>query len=205
MSHPPHTPPNNSGDEHQSHAENLPVPTEHQADNTNAGDGQRRVIEAEVIFDSSHAQQDTHHPGQTFGPNSGQSSQGSYRQNGYSQGGHGQNSAQGPFHRRTFNGGNFGGFQAGSPLGQIWITGRDNSNACLAPCITFAIFLVCLAQLGFLAGLGFVFFHTIGSITGTVRQMRLMTRGVMPNLWLWRMGNWILSFFLTAWLAGGFD
>ncbi|MBB5142397.1 hypothetical protein [Desulfovibrio intestinalis] len=195
MSHPPNVPPNNPGDEHLPHDERLPVPAERQAGNANAGDEQRRVIDAEIIFDSSHEQEGAHHQGQTFGPNGGQGSQ-----NGYN-----QNDAQGRFYRRTFNGGNFGGFQAGSPLGQIWMTGSGNSNACLAPCVTFAIFLVCLAQLGFLAGLGFVFFHTIGSIVGTLRQMRLMTTGVMPNPWLWRMSNWVLSFFLTAWLAGGFD
>lgn len=194
MSHPP-KPPHNHGEAHSPCTDNLPVPTQHQADNTHTGDGQRRVIEAEVIFDSSQGQDDTRHQGQTFGSNPGQGHQGGYS----------QNNAQGHFYRRTFNGGNFGGFQNGSPLGQIWMTGPGNSNACLAPCVTFAIFLVCLAQLGFLAGLGFVFFHTIGSIVGTLRQMRLMTTGVMPNPWFWRMGNWILSFLLTAWLAGGFN
>ena len=195
MSHPPNIPPKNPGDEHWPHGKHLPVPTEQQTDNANAGDEQRRVIDAEIIFDASHGQEDTHRQGQTSGPNGGQGNQGGYSQNG----------AQGPFYRRTSNDGSFGGFQAGSPLGQIWITSRGNSNACLAPCITFAIFLVCLAQFGFLAGLGFVFFHTIGSVAGTLRQMRLMTTGVMPNPWLWRMGNWALSFLVTAWFAGGFD
>lgn len=195
MSHPPHKSPKNLDGEHQPRDEHLPVPTERQPDNTNAGDEQRRVIDAEIIFDSSHEQEKTHHQGQTFGPHGDQGNQDGYSQNG----------EQGRFYRRTFTGNSFGGFQAGSPLGQIWMTGQGNSNACLAPCITFAIFLVCLAQFGFLAGLGFVFFHTIGSVAGTLRQMRLMTTGVMPNPWLWRMGNWVLSFLLTAWLAGAFD
>ena len=78
-------------------------------------------------------------------------------------------------------------------------------NACLAPCITFALFLVCLAQFGLLAGIGFVFFHIVGSVAGSMRDMRLLMRGREPNPWPWRIGNWLACFLLTAWLAGGFD
>ena len=93
----------------------------------------------------------------------------------------------------------------GAQSGQIWISGRTNQNACLAPCISFALFLVCLAQFGLLAGIGFVFFHVVGSVAGGLRAMRLLMQGRQANPWSWRMGNWLISFLLTAWLAGGFD
>ena len=195
MSHPPNQPPQDSDNAHTPHDANLPVPSGQQHGGEGSGEEQRRVIDAEVVFMSDRQQNQEQHQDTTYGRNG--------RQGGSE--GYGQTDGRGRFYQRTFGGRNFGGFQSGSPLGQIWITGRDSSNACLAPCITFAIFLVCLAQFGFLAGLGFVFFHTIGSIAGTLRQMRLMTAGVMPNPWLWRMGNWILSFLVTVWLAGGFD
>ncbi len=35
--------------------------------------------------------------------------------------------------------------------------------------------------------------------------MRLLMQGRQANPWSWRMGNWLISFLLTAWLAGGFD
>lgn len=194
MSHPPHKPPQGSDNPHTPHDANLPVPSGQQQGGEGSGEEQRRVLNAEVVY-MSDQQQNEEQQQDTYGRNS--------RQDGSE--GYGQTGGQGRFYQRTFGGSNFGGFQAGSPLGRIWITSRDSSNACLAPCITFAIFLVCLAQFGFLAGLGFVFFHTIGSLAGTLRQMRLMTVGVMPNPWLWRMGNWILSFLVTIWLAGGFD
>jgi hypothetical protein len=194
MSHPPNKPPQDSDNAHTPHDANLPVPSQ-QHGGEGSGEEQRRVIDAEVVFMSDRQQNQEQHQDTTYGRNG--------RQDGSE--GYGQTDGRGRFYQRTFGGRNFGSFQSGSPLGQIWITGRDSSNACLAPCITFAIFLVCLAQFGFLAGLGFVFFHTIGSLAGTLRQMRLMTAGVMPNPWLWRMGNWILSFLVTLWLAGGFN
>ena len=90
-------------------------------------------------------------------------------------------------------------------FGHIWTSGRMEQNACLAPCITFALFLVCLAQFGLLAGIGFVFFHIVGSVAGSMRDMRLLMQGREPNPWPWRIGNWLVCFLLTAWLAGGFD
>ena len=93
----------------------------------------------------------------------------------------------------------------GLRFGHIWTSGRMEQNACLAPCITFALFLVCLAQFGLLAGIGFVFFHIVGSVAGSMRDMRLLMQGREPNPWPWRIGNWLVCFLLTAWLAGGFD
>lgn len=108
---------------------------------------------------------------------------------------------------RGFGGAEFrGGFGPGGlRFGHIWTSGRMEQNACLAPCITFALFLVCLAQFGLLAGIGFVFFHIVGSVAGSMRDMRLLMQGREPNPWPWRIGNWLVCFLLTAWLAGGFD
>ena len=198
MSHPPHKPPHESSEGHARHDDTLPaVPAGQDAHqngrqdenghNRHDGHDGRRVLEAEVILDDGQEQQNSQ--GQTYGQ------------------GHGRGSSDGRgfFYSRTFGGRGAGGFQAGgSPLGHIWISQRNDANACLAPCVTFAIFLVCLAQFGFLAGLGFAFFHTIGSIAGTLRQMRGMTAGKVPNPWPWRFGNWLVSFLVTAWLAGGF-
>lgn len=107
---------------------------------------------------------------------------------------------------RDFGGARFGGFgYGGLHFGRVWTSGRAEENACLAPCISFALFLVCLAQFGLLAGIGFVFFHVAGSVAGGLRTMRLLMQGRQANPWSWRMGNWLISFLLTAWLAGGFD
>ena len=109
-------------------------------------------------------------------------------------------------HESMLGGARFEGFGSGGlHFSRVWTSGRAPQNACLAPCVSFAIFLVCLAQFGLLAGIGFVFFHAIGSVTGGLRDMRLLMRGRQPHPWFWRMGNWLISFLLTAWLAGGFD
>ncbi len=93
----------------------------------------------------------------------------------------------------------------GMRFGSIWSTGRTEQNACLAPCISFVLFLVCLVQFGVLAGIGFVFFHILGSVAGSLREMRQLMLGRKPNPWVWRIGNWFVSFLLVAWLSGGFD
>ena len=93
----------------------------------------------------------------------------------------------------------------GAGFGRVWTaTGADGAG-CLAPCITLALFLVCLSQFGLLAAIGFVVFHVIGSIAGSIRAMRRLVEGRQPNPWSWRLGNWFISFMLTAWLAGGFN
>ena len=93
----------------------------------------------------------------------------------------------------------------GAGFGRVWTaTGADGAG-CLAPCITLALFLVCLSQFGLLAAIGFVVFHVIGSIAGSLRAMRRLVEGRQPTPWSWRLGNWFISFMLTAWLAGGFN
>lgn len=93
-------------------------------------------------------------------------------------------------------------FYRGGP-GNIWIFPSVNSGGCLAPAISFALFMICLAQYGLLAAIGFFVIHVIGSILGSVRAARMLAMGLPFNPWAWRAGNWIISFFLTVWLAGG--
>ena len=204
MSHPPQKPPHESSGGHARHHDNLPaILDDTQAEHdksSNDGNDQRRVIEAEIILDDRQEQQSRHE--QAYGSDQGHTGGNAGGRNffysrtfGGQGGGHGGRGGRGP-----------GGFQAGgSPLGHIWMSQRNDSNACLAPCVTFAIFFVCLAQFGFLAGLGFVFFHTLGSIMGMLRQMRSMAAGKIPNPWPWRFANWLVSFLVTAWFAGGFN
>ena len=93
----------------------------------------------------------------------------------------------------------------GTGFGRVWTaTGADGAG-CLSPCITVALFFVCLSQFGLLAGIGFAIFHLVGSIAGSIRAMRRLVEGRQPNPWSWRLGNWFISFMLTAWLAGGFN
>ena len=77
------------------------------------------------------------------------------------------------------------------------------TSGCLPFFVTFALFLVCLTKFGLLAGIGFLFFHTVGSIAGVLHALRLFGRGQDPGArWAWRLGNWAISLALTAWLAG---
>lgn len=93
----------------------------------------------------------------------------------------------------------------GAGFGRVWTATGADGTGCLAPCITLVLFLVCLSQFGLLAAIGFVFFHIVGSIAGSIRAMRRLVEGRQPNPWSWRLGNWFISFMLTAWLAGGFN
>lgn len=93
----------------------------------------------------------------------------------------------------------------GAGFGRVWTATGASGTSCLAPCITFALFFVCLSQFGLLAGLGFAVFHLVGSIAGSIRSMRLLVEGREVNPWSWRLGNWFVSFMLTVWLAGGFN
>lgn len=112
----------------------------------------------------------------------------------------GQGSASGARFYRV--GGTFGN---GAGFGRVWTATGADGNACLAPCVTFALFFVCLSQFGLLAGIGFAVFHLAGSIAGSIRSMRRLVEGRPANPWAWRLGNWFVSFMLTAWLAGGFN
>lgn len=78
-------------------------------------------------------------------------------------------------------------------------------GGCLPACVSFALFFICTGQYGLLAGIGFLVFHIIGSILGSVRAARLLMNGIVWNPWPWRIGNWLISFMLTIWLAGGLN
>lgn len=98
-----------------------------------------------------------------------------------------------------------GGFRHDGAFSRTWSVGNGNGNSCLVPCITFALFLVCVSQFGLLAGIGFAVFYFAGWVAGGIRSMRLLVEGHQPNPWHWRLGNWFISFMLTMWLAGGFN
>jgi hypothetical protein len=149
------------------------------------GDSGPRVVDVEVLHGSEEE-----HNGAGYGPG-----------HGAGQGGHtGQGNRNGGFfYSGTFRSTGMGNMGFGS----MWTSGGDQSG-CLAPCVTFALFMVCLAQFGFLAGIGFVVFHTMGSVMGVLRDLRQISAGRIPNPWPWRLGNWAVSFMLTAWLAGAF-
>lgn len=97
------------------------------------------------------------------------------------------------------------GWQSGSRqnIGGVWTYGPVRMDGCWPACVTFALFLVCLGQFGVLAAIGFLVFHTIGGAIGSVRAARALTFCILWNPWPWRVGNWFISFILTAWLAGG--
>lgn len=95
--------------------------------------------------------------------------------------------------------GNQGGFSG------YWSASSFDSNGCLAPAITFAIFMLCLGQYGLLAAIGFLVFYVFGSILGTLHSARRLMRGMPVYPWLWRTCNWTASFVFTVWLAGGFQ
>lgn len=80
-----------------------------------------------------------------------------------------------------------------------------DTTGCLAAFITLSIFFTCLFQWGLLAAIGFIVFHTIGSAIASVHTARQLIRGLPYNIWSLRIINWVISFFITAWLAGGFN
>ena len=173
----------------------TPALPESTADTNNA-----RVVDAEIVHgnDNDHRQKYT---GNAQNSNSPLDASDHF-------GGNAHNSQDGQqrFQGRFFYRGNFGqsGNMGGFNLGRVWTGGAQDQLGCLPPCVTFALFLVCLAQFGFFAGIGFVFFHIIGAVLGVVRDLRLFSTGRVPNPWVWRAGNWAVSFFLTAWISGAF-
>jgi len=84
----------------------------------------------------------------------------------------------------------------------VW-TGGTDQRACLVPSVSLFLFLFCLLRFGLLAAIGFAVFQLIGAVIGSMAQLRMIMEGRRPNPWLWRAGNWAVSFVLTAWLAGG--
>lgn len=90
-------------------------------------------------------------------------------------------------------------------MGRVWMGTYGGDQGCLAAFITFFLFMVCLGSYGLLAAIGFFVFHIIGSIMGAFQSSRCLMVGAPWNPWPWRCGNWIISFLLTVFLAGGFD
>ena len=174
---------------------NTPALPEKAADNNNA-----RVVDAEIVHGNEDAGSQRRSDN-TWNGNSPLDASDLLGGNAHNSQ-NGQQRFQGRFFYRGSFGqsGNLGGFN----LGRVWTGGAQDQFGCLPPCVTFALFLVCLAQFGFFAGLGFVFFHTIGAFVGVVRDLRLFSTGRVPNPWVWRAGNWAVSFFLTAWISGAF-
>ncbi|WP_374290229.1 hypothetical protein [Desulfovibrio desulfuricans] len=167
----------------------------------NGSKGEPRVVDVEVLQGHEDSGRQDRAHGSGWKGNAGFDSPGNPF-GGAGQPGNGRQRFQGRFfYHETFgSSGNLGGIN----FGRVW-TGAQDQTGCLPPCITFALFMVCLAQFGFLAGIGFVFFHTIGSVMGVLRDVRQFSIGRQPNPWIWRLGNWGLSFLLTAWLAGAFN
>ena len=89
---------------------------------------------------------------------------------------------------------------SGQIFGQVW--SMNGQRACTGPAVGFFLFLLCLVQFGLLAAIGFAVFLGIGSLVTGMLQLRLMMQGRDPMPWLWRVGNWLACYGLTAWLAG---
>ena len=106
---------------------------------------------------------------------------------------------------QTYNGNDPRGAWRGGRVTWVygWPAASIDRNGCLAPGITLCIFVICWAQYGFLAALGFFFFHLVFGIIGSVQASRNLMAGRSFNMWLWRCWNWVFSFFITIWLAGG--
>lgn len=189
-------PPNGPRHDHPGTSDHPALP-QGDADKT----GAPRVVDVEILHDHEG-------PGNAGAQDNGRSGSAGFGPCGDGSGiGSGQSdSGREQFRGRFFYRGSFGqtGGLGGMNFGRVW-TGGNDQNGCLAPSITFAIFMVCLAQFGFLAGIGFVFFHIIGAVMGVMRDLRQFSTGRLPNPWTWRMGNWAVSFLLTAWFAGAFD
>lgn len=108
---------------------------------------------------------------------------------------------QAPTYQRAFN--------ANGPFIIRTATLRS-TGGCAASIITIGIALICLGQYGFLAAVGFYVFYLAGGLIGIFFFIRksasLMLLTASPSfLWAWRICNWMLSYLLTAYLAGGFD
>lgn len=100
------------------------------------------------------------------------------------------------------SGGQYGRRQ-GFAYGRTFTMAPIDNGGCLSSFITVMLFLICLGQYGLLAAIGFFVFHLIGSILGSVHSARQLIRGLPYSVWSWRVGNWIISFLVTVWLAGG--
>lgn len=86
---------------------------------------------------------------------------------------------------------------------RVFTTYGPGPQGCLSALVPLLLFLICLFQLGLLAAIGFAVFSCIGSLIGICRNLRLAAAEQGTNPAFWKIGNWIVSFILTAWLAGG--
>lgn len=96
--------------------------------------------------------------------------------------------------------------------GAIFIrsTGLVGTGGCAAGIITLGIALICLSQYGLLAAIGFYVFYLLGGLIGffflvskTLKLGLLAPRSA--SLWVWRICDWLISYFLAAYLAGAFN
>lgn len=100
---------------------------------------------------------------------------------------------------------NNAGYRREGNVYSYWSVAPVYGNGCLGGAITFGLFIVCLGQYGLLAAIGFMVFYAIGGVIGSVYAARRLMGGMPANPWVWRIGNWLISFTLTVWLAGGFS
>lgn len=84
-----------------------------------------------------------------------------------------------------------------------WLYSSTSSDGCIAAIITFTLFLVSTSSFGILAGIGFLFYHIILAIIGSIAATRKLMRGQPFHLWSWRICNWVISFSLIFWQSGG--
>lgn len=110
-------------------------------------------------------------------------------------------SASGSQSRRGFHGTSWSWTSMRGGMGGL---GGFDAASRYAPAITAFLLIVVLVRFGFLAGLGFLFFYVISAAFGTVQLIRRMAEGKAVYPWIWRIGNWAVSFLLAGWLSGGF-
>lgn len=99
-------------------------------------------------------------------------------------------------------------YSANGPASLV-ATSLQSTGGCAAGIITIAIALICLGKYGILAAIGFYAFYLAGGLIGLfvlIRRSLSQNRLVAPLsfFWIWRICNWMLSYLLTAYLAGGF-
>lgn len=87
----------------------------------------------------------------------------------------------------------------------VFTSSALSNGGCMAQLIPLGLLLYCLGEYGFFPALGFGVFCLIGSVMGTLSEARSLMQGRPFNPWAWRIGNWCVSFLLTALLSGGFN
>ena len=85
---------------------------------------------------------------------------------------------------------------------RTWVYTSRNNDGCIASFISLALFIVTTSYCGLLGGIGFLFFHILIALAGSVIAARKLLSGHYFNIWQWRICNWLVSFMLVFWLAG---